>query len=167
MPRWLLALALTGCAAASTPIAAPAPQLLAQLDASRDLDGATIGSSDAPATIVVVFASWCPHCRDELRVIDAVRARHRVRILGVNYKGHEDYDHRGGSDAVRAFARDVPWLRVVPADDALFDLVGRPALIPTILVYDRAGALAERFDRRERAPPDAAELDALLARLGA
>ena len=34
-----------------------ATQLLAQLDASRDLDGATIGSSDAPATIVVVAAA--------------------------------------------------------------------------------------------------------------
>jgi thiol-disulfide isomerase/thioredoxin len=155
-------LVLAACA--SGPRAgAPGPPWIAQLDASRDLDGAVVGDSDAP-TIVIVFASWCGHCRDELGVLDALRQRHRVRILAINYRGHEEYDHRGSSDAVRAFARDVPWLRVVPADDALFALLGRPPLIPTMFVYEH-GRLEASFDPRERRPPDRDELDVVLARL--
>jgi thiol-disulfide isomerase/thioredoxin len=139
---------------------------MARIEASRDLDGAAVGPSDAPATIVIVFASWCPHCKDELRVLDAVRSAHRVRVLGVNYREHEDYDGRGGPAAVRAFARDVPWLRVVPIGDDVFAQLGSPPLIPTLFVYDHAGALIATFDRRDRPAPDRAELDALLAHLG-
>ena len=165
------AVVLAGCATASSPspIAPPPPlpRVLAQIEASRDLDGGVVGTSDAPATIVIVFASWCEHCRDELHVIDAVRTRHHVRVLGLNYKGHEEYDGRGGSTAVRAFVRATPWLRVIPANDALFTALGRPPLIPTLYVYDRTGALVTTFDRRQRAAPEPAEHDALLSRLGA
>lgn len=165
MRELLLAVGCAACAVAA-PAARPTPRVLAQLEASRDLDGAVVGATDAPATIVIVLASWCNHCHDELGVLDAVRARHRVRVLGVNYRGHEEYDHRGGSAQVRAFARGVPWLRVIPVDDELFGRLGAPPLIPTIYVYDRAGGLVATFDRRERAPPEQDELDAMLARLG-
>ena len=59
----------------------------------------------------------------------------------------------------------MPWLRVVPIDDDLFAALGRPALIPSLYVYDRRGALVATFDRRDRTPPTADELDALLAKL--
>jgi thiol-disulfide isomerase/thioredoxin len=116
-----------------------------------------------------VFASWCEHCRTELDVIAKLRAQHpALRVLGANYKGHEEYDHRGSASAVRAYvAANAPWLRVVPIDDAVFAVLGRPPTVPTMFVYDHAGALIGTFDRRERTMPDAAELDALLRRLGA
>jgi hypothetical protein len=59
----------------------------------------------------------------------------------------------------------VPWLRVVPAGEHLFTQLGRPPLVPTIYVFDRAGALVAQFDRRERKPPREDELDALLRSL--
>lgn len=158
------------------PIEHPAPPVhrapwpaLARIEASADLDGVTVGASTAPATMVVVFASWCTHCKHELALIADLRAAHPgLRVLGVNYKAHEEYAERGSSEAVRAFVADsAPWLRVVPADDALFAVLGRPPKVPTIYVFDRRGALVETYDRRTRALPDAAELEALLQRLGA
>jgi len=85
----------------------------------------------------------------------------------VNYRGHEEYDHRGNSIAVRAFADRTPWLRVVPIDDAVFMALGSPAQIPTMYIFDRTGALVETYDRHVRKPPSRDELVAALARLGA
>jgi thiol-disulfide isomerase/thioredoxin len=138
------------------------PSTFAQLEASRDLDGKPVGASDAPATVVMVMASWCRACRHELAMFEALRVTHpRVRWLGVNYKQHEEYDQRGGAESIRTLANEVPWLRVVPADEALYTAVGRPAKIPTVLVF-RGGELVARFDRVERAPPTQDELEALL-----
>jgi len=160
--RWLAAIALVACTTAAR------PALLGRIEASADLDGARVGRVDAP-TVAVVFASWCTHCKHELAVIDALRAQHpRVRILGINVRAHEEYADRGSTAAVRAYvAASAPWLRVVPADDALFTELGRPPKVPTIYVFDRHGALVETFDRRTRALPTGDELSALLRRLGA
>lgn len=164
----VLALALVCCAPAPRHAVSSAG-IIATLEAQPDLDGATIGASPAKATIVVVFASWCAHCRAELRALDALRAAHpQLRIVGVSYKGHEEYDHRGNPEALRAYvAANAPWLRVVPCDDALFTQLGSPPRIPTLFVYDATGALVETFDRRERPEPTADELEPLVRRLGA
>jgi thiol-disulfide isomerase/thioredoxin len=139
------------------------------LEAMRDLDGKPVGASPARATIVVLFASWCVHCRAELHTLDALRATHpQLRILGVNYRAHEEYDHRGNASAVRSYVEaNAPWLRVVPCDDGLYSQLGSPPKIPTLFVYDGSGALVETFDRRERPEPTADELEPLLHRLGA
>jgi thiol-disulfide isomerase/thioredoxin len=155
---------LAGCAAqpVATPVTPTAVSTLAQLEASRDLDGNVIGASDAPTTVVMVMASWCTACRGELARFDQLRAKHpRVRWLGVNYKQHEEYNGRGDSESMRAFARELPWLRVVPADESLYAAVGRPTKIPTVLVF-RARELVARFDRSQRGAPTQAELEALL-----
>jgi thiol-disulfide isomerase/thioredoxin len=137
------------------------PSTLAQLEASLDLGGNVIGASDAP-TVVIVMASWCRACREELARFDQLRASHpRVRWLGVNYKQHEEYDGRGNASAIAALAHEVPWLRIVPAEEALYTAVGRPAKIPSVLVF-RGRQLVARFDRERRAAPTHAELDALL-----
>jgi thiol-disulfide isomerase/thioredoxin len=136
--------------------------VLAQLEASPDLDGAVVGHSDLP-TLVVMFASWCPHCKAELGELEPLRSR--VRMLGVNYRGHEDYAGRGGPAAVHAFVQRTPWLRVVPIDDALFAALGSPPQIPTIFVFDRNGALVASYSRKLRPPPDRAELTAVLNKL--
>ena len=153
-----LAVVLAGCAAtprtpSTLPVASPRPQVLASIEASRDLDGTVVGPSPVP-TILIMFASWCDHCRDELQILETMQGA-RVRILGLNYKGHEDYAARGSSEAVRAFVRDhAAWLRVVPIDDDLFSALGRPPLIPTLYLYDRHGALAATFDPRSPAFAD-------------
>jgi thiol-disulfide isomerase/thioredoxin len=145
------------------------PHQLAAIEASADLDGAVIGPGGEQATtIVIVFASWCTHCHRELEVLAKLRSSHpKLRVLGVNYRGHEEYDHRGNAQAVRRYvATRAPWLRVVPADDRLFDVLDRPEKVPALYVYDRNGALVARYDRRDRAMPDGAELRDLLRRIG-
>ncbi|MBX3162536.1 MAG: TlpA family protein disulfide reductase [Deltaproteobacteria bacterium] len=172
MVRLVVLTFLIACAPRPAPAPAPPPPRpsgpLALVEATADLDGARIGPlGTGRATVLVVFASWCPHCQVELDVLGELRARHTgVRILGVNYVGHEEYKGRGNALAVRAYlAEHAPWLRVVPADDELFAALGRPPKIPTIYIYDRTGALAAKFDRRERPQPTAAELEEILARL--
>jgi thiol-disulfide isomerase/thioredoxin len=173
MRRLILLLTLAACATTPPPKPTPPPpptatlrdaaaHALPALEASRDLDDAPIGPAAAHPTLVIVFASWCVHCHEQLARLDAWRATHpAVRILGVNYKGHEEYDHLGSAIAVRRFVADhAPWLRVVPADDALFTALGAPAKIPTVYVFAADGHLIEAFDRSRRAPPTNAELDA-------
>lgn len=166
----LLAL-LAACPAPAPTRPAPprAPTPLALIEASPDLDGRVVGTSDARATIVVLMASWCGHCRAQLDQLATLRARHpATRILGVNYRGHEEYDDRGNAERLRTYVgTHVPWLRVVPAGEPLFDALGRPPFVPAVWVYGPRGELVEFYDRRERAPPTAAELETLLARLGA
>lgn len=146
----------------------PVARELQLVEKARDLDGTIVGPSDTAATLVVSIASWCVHCKDELAVLGSLREAHpRVRIIGVSYRAHEEYEKRGSSDAVRAYvARSAPWLRVVPIGDDVFRALGSPPKVPTMYVFDRAGALVEIYDRRERPMPDAAELAALFTRLG-
>lgn len=146
----------------------PTPPTVALLDAARDLDGEVVGPMGAEkATIAIVFASWCGHCKDELRELAVLRAeRSDVRYLGVNYVAHEEYDGRGDAAAVRAMRDDLaPWLRVIPADEALWTRLGRPTKVPTLYVFDRHGALARTYDRRFDAIPRFDELDRLIASL--
>ena len=166
----MIAVFLVG-ACGSPPAPGPSPSrhsaapALAAAEAAADLDGVVVGPTDG-ATVAMVFASWCEHCRDEVPVLAELHVRRPdVRILGINYRAHEEYDGRGDAIAVRAFvAERAPWLRVVPADDALWVALGRPPKVPTVLVFDRAGALVRAFDRRTERPPTYAELEAAVPR---
>ncbi len=147
---------------------APAPPTVALLDGARDIDGQVVGPAGAEkATIAIVFASWCGHCKDELRELAVLRAeRSDVRYLGINYVAHEEYDGRGDAAAVRAMRDDLaPWLQVIPADEALWTRLGRPTKVPTLYVFDRHGVLARTYDRRFDAIPRFDELDRLIASL--
>jgi thiol-disulfide isomerase/thioredoxin len=173
-----LAVGLAACAVerpATTMRVSPAPppalrgdDALALIEASPTLDGPPVGANPGGGTLLVVFASWCEHCRDQLAMIDQLRATHpALRVLGVNWRRHEEYGQLGSADAVRAYvARHAPWLIVVPADDRVFEALGRPPKVPTMFLYDRAGRLAWTYDRRLRPPPTASELEAELARVG-
>jgi len=163
-------LALVLIVACATPVAPARPAdrtQLARLEASADLDGKPLGTADG-VTIAIVFASWCQHCHKELDVLAKLRPSYpSLRVIGVNYRGHEEYGDRGNPEALRSYvAKNAPWMRVIPADDALFELLGRPPLIPTMYVYNRAGALVEVYSRRERAMPDGDELRELFRRIG-
>jgi thiol-disulfide isomerase/thioredoxin len=157
----LIALLLVAACPAPQPPRPPTP--LEQIEASVDLDGNRVGRASAK-TVVVLMASWCGHCRASLEILAKLHAAHpTTRILGINYKEHEEYDNRGNAQQLRAYvAEHVPWLRVVPIDEPLFRALDRPPLIPTIWVYDTRGALVATFDRRDREPPTYDELAALV-----
>ena len=134
--RWLLVLML-GCAAQQHP--APNP-VLASVEASLDLEGKLVGHTDKP-TVLVWFASWCRYCHQELAVLNELQQVYHFRLLGLNYRGHEEYAGRGSPAALTAYlAANAPWLRVVPADDALFAAFARPPKIPMLFFFDEHGA---------------------------
>jgi thiol-disulfide isomerase/thioredoxin len=165
--RALVILALAGCPPPATNSPQPPRDArLVAIEHSVALDGAPVGTSPQ-ATVLFLFASWCGNCHHELAVLEQLRPQHpAVRVLGVNYRAHEEYRGYGNAEAVRAYvARAAPWLQVVPIDEPLFTQLGRPPKIPTLFVFDRGGVLVEVYDRRERAMPDARELAALFARL--
>jgi len=142
--------------------AGPAPSW-SLLVRARDLDGHVVGEAPGRATIAVVFASWCGHCRAEIAELARVIGRDDVRVVGINFRQHEAYDDRGDLAAVRAYVvREAPWLEVVPAGDDLWGALGAPPKIPVLLVYDAGGVLRAAYDRRDRSMPDARELAELL-----
>lgn len=145
------------------------PDALAQIERGADLDGATVGASNGSPTLVISFASWCTHCRDELAVIASIREKHpALRILGVSYKPFEEYARRGSSAAVRAYVTEnAPWLRVVPIGEDVFRALGSPPKVPTMFFFDGRGKLVQVFDRRERQMPGEDELERLFAFWGA
>ncbi len=148
-------------------ISPPAPGALALVETSSDLTGAPIGASPARSTIVVVLASWCEHCAAELATLDTLRKLHPdLRIIGVSYHEHENYDHRGNPEALKRYAGNHSWLPIVLADDALFEALGSPPMIPAVFVFDHAGGLIGHFDRRTRAEPGRREIEDVLARAG-
>lgn len=163
--RHLFGLFLLVACAARPPqrIPPPAAGALALVEAARDLAGHPIGASPAASTIVVFLASWCEHCAAELEALASVRAKHpEVRIVGVSYAAHENYDHRGNPAALARYGAAHPWLPIAIADEALFAALGAPPMIPTVFVFDRAGTLVAQFDRRVHAEPTRAELETAL-----
>ena len=124
-----------------------------------DRHGDAVKVGDGPL-VVVVFASWCQPCRNELRELRTFRARMpRVQLIAVN--AYESYESRSDSERLDAFLRaNHPDLQVVIASPRLLRRLGGVAKVPTLLVFDRRGALYRRF----RAPnvPNAEELQALI-----
>ena len=177
----LLALAVSAASVACEPFTATSTSTttptsttqsaptVALLDRATDIDGQPIGamSGDEKATIAIVFASWCGHCRNEMRELAVLRSdRSDVRYLGINYVQHEEYDGRGNSVAVRAMRDDLaPWLRVIPAGEMLWAQLGSPTKVPTIYIFDRHGVLAKTYDRRFDALPTFDELERVIASL--
>jgi thiol-disulfide isomerase/thioredoxin len=166
----LVAISLAGCTPVYAPPASPEPVARRgapgwqSLASARDLDGNVVGIEPGRATIAVVFASWCGHCRHQIaQLAEVIDGRDDVRVLGINFLHHEEYDDRGDSQAVRDYvAAEAPWLRVVPAGERLWRELGSPSKVPTLYVFDGAGELRRVWDRRGDELPTYSDLVAAL-----
>ncbi|MCG8418323.1 MAG: TlpA family protein disulfide reductase [Proteobacteria bacterium] len=135
--------------------------------AASDITGHEVGAAPPgkQVTAVVVFASWCQPCRNELALLgNLADSEPRLRVIGVNY--YEEFENWSDEERLRSFLRKrAPWLQVVRADDPLIDALGRPRKIPSLFLFDRNGKLVQSYLRSERKPPDRAELEQTIARV--
>lgn len=147
----------TAPARAKAPTAADLERGLQTLLGYRDLNGGEVGVKDGvKATAVLVFASWCRHCRKQLGHFEQLLQAHpQLRVLGVNYFE----DPIEGDARVRAYlAENAPWLQVVRADKPLFNALGRPTHVPSLYLYDGSGRLVRVYLPPRHSPPTMDEL---------
>jgi len=133
--------------------------------AHTDIHGHAIATKPASATIVVVFASWCGPCRRELGMLKQLAVeKPGLRIIGVN--AYEDWDDISNQQKLEKFlGAEHPWLTVVRADDKLLSALGGVPKVPSLFLFDHAGAQVRAFRRAERRPPSKAELENALAQV--
>ncbi|HTS89392.1 MAG TPA: TlpA disulfide reductase family protein [Gemmatimonadales bacterium] len=94
--------------------------------------------SPQPVTVLNVWATWCPSCREEMSTLDGVEKRFRkdgVRVVGVSVD-------RGASDRVRRYVAEqhLDFAIVHDPEGIVLDRFRIPA-VPTTLVIDSSGVL--------------------------
>jgi thiol-disulfide isomerase/thioredoxin len=118
------------------PMPAPAWQL-------KDVDGKVVSSEQFKGKIVVVdfWATWCPHCIDE--VAGYVQLQDKYRDAGLAFVGVEV----GGEapEVVKKFMADNKInYQVVIGDDQIVAAFGGVTGIPTTFIIDRGQTVAFR-----------------------
>ena len=160
--------ALTLCLVLAPPLQAaplvgrPAPALVVSDIAGRTLD---LQAMRGRVVVVALWATWCPDCRAELKMLGEFADRYRsdgVEVIGLSVDGRHE---RG---AVRKIASGLAYPVAMLADAAGSGFDSPPA-VPETLVIDRAGIVravlgAEQAPIREEA---LAALVAPLLRTGA
>lgn len=133
-----------------------------QLLGTRDMRGQVMGQeASAKLTAVVIFATWCRYCRQEIALLrELSRTDARLRLIGVNY-----YEKDDGA-RLRTYLRErAPGLRVVRADTGLWTALGRPTHIPTLYLFDGAGRLVAAYLPPHQRTPTMDELRAQVTQL--
>ncbi len=131
---------------------------------AKTLDGAPL-ASEKRAVALVVFASWCGHCKKELAELGQLRVKHPgLRIIGVNaYEDFQGISNRGKLN--RYIADNAPWLtEIVSADSKMLADFGGIPKIPSLFLYDADGRVVEEYRRNKRPAPTPEELDAAITR---
>lgn len=115
----------------------PAPRFTA--DTVNEVGSVTVGGGNEEATILVFFASWCPHCNDEAPVIADIEEQYgkdlRVVMVGIddvrgdNPQAVRDFVERHGIEGAAVYE---PWLGQAYQVGAY----------PTIYVLDADGRIA-------------------------
>ena len=122
----------------------PPPLERVPLDAplGQTLDGNAVRLSDFAGMPVVVFfwASWCPHCRNELPEMERLQLaakKERVRVVGINVEEREVFRklHRGLADKMQM-------LHTYDPDQASTKAFAAPGTLPYTLVVRADGTVA-------------------------
>jgi len=126
----------------------------------KSLDGRDVHLSALHGKVVIVnfWATWCGACKVEIpELIDVYQRRHRdgLEIVGISMDD-------ASNDVVARFAKskNVSYT-IVRGDAAVAKAYGGIRFMPQSFVVDRHGKIVKTF----LGPPDAKELDALLASL--
>lgn len=122
----------------------PPPLERVPLDAplGKTLDGNVVRLSDFAGMPVVVFfwASWCPHCRNELPEMERLQLaarKERVRVVGVNGEERDVFRklHRGLADKMQM-------LHTYDPDQASNQAFATPGSVPYTVVVRPDGTVA-------------------------
>lgn len=110
----------------------PAPPLVVTDLAGRALD---LGALRGHVVVVVLWASWCPGCRAEMKTLDRFAERYGpkgVEVVGLSVDGRHE------RNAVRKVAADLRF-RIAMLADATKSGFEAPAALPMTVVIDRDG----------------------------
>ena len=94
------------------------------------------------AVLVVVWASWCGHCRREIPALDEFYRAHRnegLVVIGVNADRVEGWD-RGGADAATELVGKVAYPVAWATQQTIWDY-GSPSGIPVMMWINPEGRL--------------------------
>ena len=126
---------------AATEVGQPAPALVVQ-----ELDGKTFDLSAARGKVVVVsfWATWCPPCRKEMPVLDALYRRYRGQGLEmIGLSADRPHDRSDVTKMMQAFSYPAAML-----DDAKVNDFGTPSALAKDDCHRRPWNSSRRADPR-------------------
>ncbi|HIB68894.1 MAG TPA: TlpA family protein disulfide reductase [Phycisphaerales bacterium] len=108
---------------------------------SRQLDGKVV--------VVSVWGSWCPSCRRQLPILNALQSKYDAQDFQVltfsldrSDAVHRQFVKDQNIEVPSIYAREGDGLRVVKM---LQHGAGTLEAVPTVLIYDKKGQLAHRL----------------------
>ena len=131
---------------AAMEVGQPAPSLVVQ-----ELNGQTFDLRAVSGKVVVVsfWATWCPPCRKEMPVLDALYRRYHGQGLEmIGLSADRPRDRSDVQKVMQSFSYPAAML-----DDAKVNDFGTPSALPKTIVIDGhgIGGIAERCGNREKA----------------
>ena len=161
MRRWVLLVAIAGCAGSGEPPARVEVGLEAPSYAARDLKGDSVSLAllRGKPVLLNVWATWCLPCKEEIPYLEKLHAEHAaqgLQIVGVSI------DARGDEEKIESFARDFRMTYPIWRDpdervNTRFLAIG----VPSTYLIDRDGVL--RWKHLGTLRPTSAGFQAALA----